>query len=150
MSSVSFTGVTKAFGDAVALATLDLAIAPGEFVALLGPSGSGKTTTLNLLAGLIEPDAGEIRIGERVVNELTPDRRDIAMVFQNYALYPHMTVFENLEFPLKARKFAGSRRKRLRAGWTGWPRRWDLASCCTAIPANSRAASSSASRSAVP
>jgi multiple sugar transport system ATP-binding protein len=103
MTSVSFTGVRKTYGDAVALEALDLAIAPGEFVALLGPSGSGKTTTLNLLAGLIDADEGEIRIGDRVVNDVTPDRRDIAMVFQNYALYPHLTVFENLEFPLKAR-----------------------------------------------
>jgi ABC-type sugar transport system ATPase subunit len=102
-SSVSFQSVRKTYGDGVALHGLDLDIAPGEFVALLGPSGSGKTTTLNLLAGLIDADDGEIRIGDRVVNDVTPDRRDIAMVFQNYALYPHLTVFENLEFPLKAR-----------------------------------------------
>jgi multiple sugar transport system ATP-binding protein len=103
MSGVTFSGVRKTYGDAVALAGLDLEIGDGEFVALLGPSGSGKTTTLNLLAGLLEPDAGEIRIGGRVVNDLTPDRRNVAMVFQNYALYPHLTVFENLEFPLRAR-----------------------------------------------
>jgi len=103
MANVSFSGVSKVYGDAIALAELDLSIAQGEFVALLGPSGSGKTTTLNLLAGLIDADEGEIRIGDRVVNDVTPDKRDIAMVFQNYALYPHMTVFENLEFPLKAR-----------------------------------------------
>jgi len=103
MSSVTFSGVSKHYGDAIALDRLDLAIDAGEFVALLGPSGSGKTTTLNLLAGLIEADEGEIRIGDRIVNDVTPDKRDIAMVFQNYALYPHMTVFENLEFPLQAR-----------------------------------------------
>ena len=103
MSSVTFSGVSKHYGDTIALERLDLEIAAGEFVALLGPSGSGKTTTLNLLAGLIEADAGEIRIGTRIVNDLSPDKRDIAMVFQNYALYPHMTVFENLEFPLQAR-----------------------------------------------
>jgi ABC-type sugar transport system ATPase subunit len=103
MTSVTFNQVRKTYGDAVALEGLNLAIAPGEFVALLGPSGSGKTTTLNLLAGLIDADEGEIRIGDRIVNDVTPDRRDISMVFQNYALYPHMTVFENLEFPLKAR-----------------------------------------------
>ncbi len=103
MASVTFTGVSKHYDDAIALDRLDLAIASGEFVALLGPSGSGKSTTLNLLAGLIDADEGEIRIDERIVNDLTPDKRDIAMVFQNYALYPHMTVFENLEFPLQAR-----------------------------------------------
>ncbi|MBL8701791.1 MAG: ABC transporter ATP-binding protein [Alphaproteobacteria bacterium] len=103
MARVSFTQVSKRYDDAVALDRLDLTIEEGEFVALLGPSGSGKTTTLNLLAGLIEADEGEIRIGDRVVNDLTPDKRDVAMVFQNYALYPHMTVFENLEFPLQAR-----------------------------------------------
>ena len=105
MAHVTFTAVSKRYDDAMALDRLDLAIAEGEFVALLGPSGSGKTTTLNLLAGLIEADEGEIRIGERVVNDLTPDKRDVAMVFQNYALYPHMTVFENLEFPLQARDY---------------------------------------------
>jgi ABC-type sugar transport system ATPase subunit len=103
MTSVSFSGVRKTYGEAIALEGLDLAIAPGEFVALLGPSGSGKTTTLNLLAGLVDADEGEIRIGDQVVNHLTPDRRNIAMVFQNYALYPHMTVHENLAFPLQAR-----------------------------------------------
>ena len=103
MSSVTFSGVSKAYGEAVALERLDLSIQQGEFIALLGPSGSGKTTTLNLLAGLIDADEGEIRIGERMVNDVTPDKRDIAMVFQNYALYPHLTVSENLEFPLKAR-----------------------------------------------
>ncbi len=103
MSSVSFHAVRKTFDDVVALHGLDLSIAAGEFVALLGPSGSGKSTTLNLLAGLIDADDGEIRIGDRVVNDLPPNRRDIAMVFQNYALYPHLTVFENLAFPLQAR-----------------------------------------------
>ncbi len=103
MSSVTFEGVTKRFGKVVALSALDLAIEEGEFVSLLGPSGSGKTTTLNLLAGLLPLDEGTIRIGDRVVSHLPPDKRDIAMVFQNYALYPHMTVFENLAFPLRAK-----------------------------------------------
>jgi len=103
VSSVTFQGVSKRFGNVVALDDLNLAIEEGEFVSLLGPAGSGKTTTLNLLAGLAAVDGGTIRIGERMVHGLPPDKRDIAMVFQNYALYPHMTVFENLAFPLKAR-----------------------------------------------
>jgi ABC-type sugar transport system ATPase subunit len=103
MTGVTFSGVTKSFGAVRALNALDLRIEPGEFVSLLGPSGSGKSTTLNLLAGLLDADGGEIRIGDRVVNDLSPDKRDIAMVFQNYALYPHMTVFENIAFPLRAR-----------------------------------------------
>ena len=103
MAGVQFNNVSKRFGAVEALADLNLAIADGEFVSLLGPSGSGKTTTLNLLAGLLEADDGDILIGERRVNELPPDRRDVAMVFQNYALYPHMTVFENIAFPLRAR-----------------------------------------------
>ena len=104
MSTVSFKGVCKRYGEVTALDRLDLAIEDGEFVSLLGPSGSGKSTTLNLLAGLQEAEGGEIRIGARVVNDVPPDRRDIALVFQNYALYPHLTVFENLAFPLEARR----------------------------------------------
>ena len=104
MSSVVFENVTKRFGKVEALTGLNLAIEAGEFVSLLGPSGSGKTTTLNLLAGLLPMDEGAIKIDGRVVSHLPPDKRDIAMVFQNYALYPHMTVFENLAFPLKARR----------------------------------------------
>ena len=103
MSSVRFEGVGKRFGSVEALTGLDLAVGEGEFVSLLGPSGSGKSTTLNLLAGLLPIDTGSVFIGERQVNDLPPDRRDIAMVFQNYALYPHMTVFENVAFPLRAR-----------------------------------------------
>jgi len=102
MSHVVFSKVGKRFDKVVALADLDLSIEEGEFVSLLGPSGSGKTTTLNLLAGLLPIEEGEIRIGGTVVNGLSPDKRDIAMVFQNYALYPHMTVYENLAFPLEA------------------------------------------------
>jgi ABC-type sugar transport system ATPase subunit len=103
MAEVRFENVTKRFGKVTALKGLTLTVGEGEFVSLLGPSGSGKTTTLNLLAGLIPLDEGKIYIADRLVNALTPDKRDIAMVFQNYALYPHMTVFENLAFPLRAR-----------------------------------------------
>jgi multiple sugar transport system ATP-binding protein len=104
VSSVVFENVTKRFDKVEALSGLNLTIEAGEFVSLLGPSGSGKTTTLNLLAGLLSMDEGSIKIDGRVVSHLPPDKRDIAMVFQNYALYPHMTVFENLAFPLKARR----------------------------------------------
>src|SRR6188472_2906102 len=104
MSFVRLDKVTKRFGAVTALDALDLAIEEGEFVSLLGPSGSGKSTTLNILSGLIEADEGEIWIGGKLVNGVSPDRRDIALVFQSYALYPHMTVFENIAFPLRARR----------------------------------------------
>jgi ABC-type sugar transport system ATPase subunit len=104
MSTVRFEGVSKRYGPVVALDSLDLAVEEGAFVSLLGPSGSGKSTTLNLLAGLMDADAGRILIGARDVTALPPEARDIAMVFQNYALYPHLTVFENIAFPLQARK----------------------------------------------
>ena len=98
-----FEKVRKAFGSTVAVHDLDLAIDEGEFVSLLGPSGCGKTTTLRMLAGLEEPSGGSIRIGDRVVNSVPPGQRDIAMVFQSYALYPHMTVAKNIAYPLKKR-----------------------------------------------
>jgi len=104
MADVQLIGVSKRFGSVFACADVNLEIADGEFVTLLGPSGCGKTTTLNLLAGLEDVSGGEVRIGGRVVNELGPFERDIAMVFQNYALYPHMTVAENIGFTLRLRK----------------------------------------------
>lgn len=104
MASVSFRNVSKRYGAITALDSLDLDIAAGEFVSLLGPSGSGKSTTLNILSGLQDADSGTVLIGDRDVTELSPDKRDIALVFQNYALYPHMTVAENIAFPLEARK----------------------------------------------
>ena len=104
MADVSLVGVSKRFGTVYACADVNLDIADGEFVTLLGPSGCGKTTTLNILAGLEEVTSGEVRIGGRVVNDLGPYERDIAMVFQNYALYPHMTVAENIGFTLRLRK----------------------------------------------
>jgi multiple sugar transport system ATP-binding protein len=100
---VRFEKVRKAFGSAVAVRELDLLIENGEFVSLLGPSGCGKTTTLRMLAGLEFPTAGTISIGGRVVNDVAPGARDVAMVFQSYALYPHMTVAENIGYPLKKR-----------------------------------------------
>jgi multiple sugar transport system ATP-binding protein len=103
LSEVTFTKVHKAFGASVAVRELDLAIAGGAFVSLLGPSGCGKTTTLRMLAGLESPTAGTISIGGRRVNDLAPGERDVAMVFQSYALYPHMTVAENIAYPLRKR-----------------------------------------------
>ena len=105
MSSVTLTNVDKVYkGDVKAVDNVSLAIRDQEFVVLVGPSGCGKTTTLRMIAGLEEITAGTIEIGERVVNDVEPKDRDIAMVFQNYALYPHMTVYKNLAFALKLRK----------------------------------------------
>ena len=105
MASVSLRNVRKVYpGGAVGVGGVDLEIRDGEFVVLVGPSGCGKSTTLRMVAGLEEITSGEISIGGRVVNDVLPKDRDIAMVFQNYALYPHMTVRENLAFGLKLRK----------------------------------------------
>jgi len=103
MAGVSIRKLCKTFGAIAAVRDLDLEIAEGEFVSLLGPSGCGKTTTLRMLAGLDFPTSGTINIGGRVVNDLPPGKRDIAMVFQSYALYPHMTVGENIAYPLRKR-----------------------------------------------
>jgi multiple sugar transport system ATP-binding protein len=105
MATIVLDGVTKVFGsDIVAVNDVSLEIRDGEFMVLVGPSGCGKSTILRILAGLEEVTAGEIRIGDRDVTDLAPKDRDIAMVFQNYALYPHMTVEQNLAFGLKIRK----------------------------------------------
>jgi ABC-type sugar transport system ATPase subunit len=100
---VLFEGVSKKFGAHVVLRQIDLEVHAGECLVLLGPSGCGKTTLLRLLAGLERADSGRIWIGDRVVNDVDPSDRDVAMVFQNYALYPHFTVFDNIAFPLRAR-----------------------------------------------
>jgi multiple sugar transport system ATP-binding protein len=100
-ASVSLAGIVKRHGAVTALAGIDLEVAPGEFFSLLGPSGSGKTTTLRILAGLEEADVGTVRMNGRDVTSLEPGARDVAMVFQSYALYPHMTVGENIAFPLR-------------------------------------------------
>jgi multiple sugar transport system ATP-binding protein len=112
MAEVVFERVTKVFPDGtVAVAELDLSVPDGEFMVLVGPSGSGKSTALRMLAGLEEVSAGAIRIAGKVVNELAPRDRDIAMVFQNYALYPHMNVGDNVGFGLKLRRI-GRRERR--------------------------------------
>ena len=104
MADVALCNLVKTYGNYAVVNDVTLTVGHGEFVALVGPSGCGKTTTLNLIAGLIEHTAGDIRIGGRNVNRLDPKDRDVAMVFQNYALYPNKTVFNNLAFPLTMRK----------------------------------------------
>jgi ABC-type sugar transport system ATPase subunit len=112
MATVTFDHVTKQFGDTTAVADLSLAIEDGEFMVLVGPSGSGKTTALRCLAGLEAISSGNIRIGDRLVNGVAPRERDIAMVFQDYALYPQMSVRQNLAFGLKIRKLDRAEIKR--------------------------------------
>jgi multiple sugar transport system ATP-binding protein len=102
--SVTYRDVSKHYGSFQAVDRLNLKIEPGEFLVLLGPSGCGKTTTLRMLAGLEEASSGDILIGDTCVNQVAPKDRDVAMVFQSYALYPHMTVEENIAYPLKVRK----------------------------------------------
>jgi len=104
MASVTYDHVTKKFGDFTALNDLNISIEDKEFLVLVGPSGCGKTTALRCLAGLEEISSGRILIGNQIVNDVPPKDRDIAMVFQSYALYPHMTVFDNMAFGLKLRK----------------------------------------------
>jgi ABC-type sugar transport system ATPase subunit len=104
VSGAAFAGVVKRYGDAVALEGLDLVVEPGELLVMVGPSGSGKSTALRALAGLTDVDAGTITVGGRDVTRLPPHKRDVAMVFQDYALYPHLTVAENVAFGLRARK----------------------------------------------
>jgi multiple sugar transport system ATP-binding protein len=104
MAEVVMTNLTKTFKTVIAVNDVSLTINDKEFLVLVGPSGCGKTTALRMIAGLEEITSGEIRIGQRVVNEVSPKDRDIAMVFQNYALYPHMSVYDNMAFGLKLRK----------------------------------------------
>jgi multiple sugar transport system ATP-binding protein len=104
MASVTFQNVHKKFGDLTIIKSLDIEVLDKEFLVLVGPSGCGKTTALRLLAGLEEITGGEIKIGDRVVNDVAPKDRDIAMVFQSYALYPHLSVYDNMAFGLKLRK----------------------------------------------
>src|SRR5947209_11726259 len=105
MASIDFDGVSKRFPNGtLAVNELNLTVSDGEFMIFVGPSGCGKTTALRMVAGLEEVTSGAIRIGDRVVNDLEPPDRDIAMVFQNYALYPHMSVEDNISFPLKMQR----------------------------------------------
>jgi multiple sugar transport system ATP-binding protein len=109
MASVDVRSLSKRFGDEDVIQRLDLAVRDGEFLVLLGPSGCGKTTLLRVIAGLEMPTSGDVHIGPRDVTRLQPKDRNVAMVFQNYALYPHLTVFENIAFPLRVRGERGAK-----------------------------------------
>ncbi|MGO9559136.1 MAG: ABC transporter ATP-binding protein [Acidimicrobiales bacterium] len=111
-AAVSLESVEKRFGSTVALVSLTLTAQAGEFLVLLGPSGCGKSTALRIVAGLEAPNSGTIRIGDQVVNDIEPKDRDVAMVFQSYALYPHLSVRRNIEFPLRARRVPHDERER--------------------------------------
>ena len=102
MAEVTLTSVTKSFGANVALEDVSMTVPDGSFVVLLGPTGAGKTTTLRMVSGLDKPDRGQVTIGGRDMAGLSPAQRDVAMVFQQYSLYPHLTVRQNLEFPLRS------------------------------------------------
>ena len=112
MAGVSLEHVSKRYGDVTAVSDLDLEIRDKELLVLLGPSGCGKTTTMRMIAGLEQISDGTIKIGDRVVNKILPKYRDVAMVFQNYALYPHMNVYQNIEYPLRVRKIPQEARRK--------------------------------------
>src|SRR5882724_10842766 len=113
VSDIRLEGVSKRYGAVAAADNVDLAVSQGEFVTILGPSGSGKTTLLSLIAGLNKPTAGRIFIGGHDVTEATAQERNIGLVFQSYALFPHMTALENVLFPLGVRKIGGAEASRL-------------------------------------
>ncbi len=120
MPHLELQNLTKRFGDVIGFDAIELAVEHGEFVCLVGPSGCGKTTTLRMIAGLIEPDAGEIRVAEKVVSTsgsvVPPERRNMGMIFQSYAVWPHMTVQQNVAYGLKMRRVpADERHKRTEA-----------------------------------
>ena len=106
MAQIKLTGVKKSYGDIAVVHGVDVDIADGEFIVIVGPSGCGKSTLLRMIAGLEIISGGEVSIGTRVVNNLEPKDRDIAMVFQNYALYPHMSVYDNMAYGLRIRKLS--------------------------------------------
>ena len=112
-ASLSLRGLEKAYGGVAALNGIDLEVRAGEFMTFLGPSGSGKTSVLNTISGFLSPDKGTVEIGDKQVNRTPPHKRELGIVFQNYALFPHMTVYKNLEFPLKQRRIPKVERARL-------------------------------------
>ena len=136
---VVLQGIGKSFGEVEVLHDINLAIEPGEFFSLLGPSGSGKTTTLRIIAGLETPHAGVVHIDDRDVTHVSPGDRDAAMVFQSYALYPHMTVRGNIAFPLR---MIGTPRAEIERQVSP-PAGSRSSTCWTASPASSAVASSS-------
>lgn len=111
-AALSLRDISKQFGSVIAAADVNLDVEPGEFISLLGPSGSGKTTTLNMIAGFEEPSGGRIMINDKDITDIPIHRRNIGMVFQGYALFPHMTVEKNVEYPLKQHGFDKAERKR--------------------------------------
>jgi len=140
MASIEFSDVRKSYGSNQVVHGIGLTVSDGEFVVLVGPSGCGKSTLLRMVAGLEEISGGTIRIGDRIVNDLEPKDRDCAMVFQNYALYQHMSVYDNMAYGLKIRRLpkgtstgASTRRPRY-SSWAG---------CWRASLANYQAASAS-------
>jgi hypothetical protein len=144
MVGIVLQDVTRRWGAFVGVKDLSLSIADREFLVLLGPSGCGKTTTMRMIAGLEDPSSGTISIGGRVVNDLEPKDRDVAMVFQSYGLYPSMNVYDNICFPLKVRKVPRAQhdeRVRRAAAMV------ELTTCSTVSRANCRAGSDSAWRS---
>jgi len=131
MAYVEFNAISKHFGSSVAVADLDLSIEQGEFFSLLGPSGCGKSTTLRMLAGFVKPTKGSIHVNGREITSLPPEARDIGIVFQNYAIFPHMTVFENIAFGLVERKLPRAEIKQkvdaalAEVGMTGFEERYE-------------------------
>ena len=143
MAQIRLVNVSKRWGRCHGVDNFNLDIADAEFLVLLGPSGCGKTTTMRMIAGLEELTEGEIWIGDRMVNKLEPKDRDISMVFQSYGLYPNLTVYENIRFPLRVRNVPKDQHhERVHAGRPTW---WNLAPSWTAAPPPCRVASGSAS-----
>ncbi|MGQ9698949.1 MAG: ABC transporter ATP-binding protein, partial [Armatimonadota bacterium] len=124
MAGVTLRNLTKAFKNVIAVKNVNLEIRDKEFLVLVGPSGCGKTTALRMIAGLEEVTEGEIYIGDRLVNDVSPKDRDIAMVFQNYALYPHMTVYDNMAFGLRLKRTLKPGRSAVAAALFGWLLPW--------------------------
>ena len=148
MASVTLKNIYKIYsGGVTAVSDFNLEIKDQEFIILVGPSGCGKSTTLRMIAGLEEISKGELYIGDTLSNDIAPKDRDIAMVFQNYALYPHMTVYDNMAFGLKLRK---TPRMRSSAAWKRLPASWTSPTCWTASPRLCPAASGSVLPWAVP
>ena len=141
---LSLRGITKTYAGHAVVSDVSLAIHKGEILTILGPSGCGKTTTLKIIAGFVEPDAGSVLVEDRAVDHLSSHERGAAMVFQNYALFPHLTVTQNIAFGLRMRRLAEGRDRRGRST-TCW-RACGLRRSATAIRRSCRAASSSASR----